>query len=367
MILKSPKPKIAIFYDWINQWGGAEKVLLDILAIFPETPVYTLVYNPVKSSWLPQNIKVTPSIINKFPFSKNNPIIYTPFYDLALEQFDFNQYDIVISTTSTVGHCLLTNPETLFFCYFHNINRYLYYTPPKYFLLKPLLSLYKKIDRIESKRPDYYLCNSQTVAKRLQKHYHINPQIINPGVDIDFFKPINNSNNSYFLIVSRLVPHKNIDIAIKAFINLSYKLVIIGTGRYHKKLKQLANNSSNITFINNVSSSELLSYYQNCRALICPQLEDFGLVAIEAQACGKPVIAYGYGGHTETVVNRKTGLFFYHPTQKSLLKCLRKFNKLKFDPEICRNNSLKFSNRNFMLNFKKTIINLWQNHQTITS
>lgn len=355
-------PKVALFYDWLNQWGGAEKVLLSLIKLYPEAPIFTLVHDPKKTPWLPKNSKIITSFIDKLPFSKKNPIIYTSIYDLALEQFDFSQYDIVIATTSVVGHCLLTPPKTLFVCYYHNLNRYLYFTPRTYYFLKPLLNIYKNFDFIYSRRPDYSICNSQTVSRRLQQQFNLSPQVINPGIDTDFFEPSNNSTNDYFLIVSRLVPHKNIDVVIKAFKNLPYKLVIVGTGRQLTSLKKLAQNSPHITFLGSVSQKELLDSYQNCCALICPQLEDFGLTAIEAQACGKPIIALGHGGNTETIINHYTGLFFNQPTVSKITDAINKFTNIHFDPIKCRQNSLKFSEKSFMLNFKKAIDNLWLQH-----
>jgi glycosyltransferase involved in cell wall biosynthesis len=357
-------PKVAIFFDWLNQWGGAERVLQDIVSIFPDAPIYTLVYDPVKTSWLPQKVKIFPSILNKFPFSKNNPLLYTPIYDLILEQFDLSQYDIIISTTSTVGHSLLTKPDSLFICYFHNINRYLYNTPNDYWYLKPLLKVYESIDKIESCRPDKIFCNSQTVYDRIKNIYKKSATIINPGIDTNFFKPSPKSSNFYFLIVNRLVPHKNTDIVIKAFKNLPYKLNIIGTGRYQNKLKLLAHDNPNIHFLGNVSQNELLNYYQNCRALISPQIEDFGLTQIEAQACGKPVIALGIGGNTETVINGKTGIYFTKATPQLFSECIKTFINKKFSKNACRINSLRFSRQIFMLNFKQAVDNLWQEHLT---
>lgn len=357
---KSSTPKTALFYDWLNQWGGAEKVLLSLIKLYPDAPVFTLVHDPKKTSWLPQNTKIITSFINRLPFSKNNPIFYTPIYDLALEQFDLSQYDIVISTTSTVGHCLLTPPQTLFICYYHNLNRHLYNSQNQ------LLKIYQKIDAIYSRRPDYALCNSQTVRQRLKHRFNLDAQVINPGIDTGFFKPLKNSAGNYFLIVSRLVSHKNIDLVIKTFAGLPYQLVIVGVGRQLSALKGLAQNNPRIKFLGRVSNEQLRSYYQNCRALICPQLEDFGLTAIEAQACGKPVIALGLGGNTETVINGKTGLFFNGPTISDITGAINRFGRLNFDPIDCRQNSLNFSEKSFMLNFKQSVDNLWQQHQTTT-
>jgi glycosyltransferase involved in cell wall biosynthesis len=360
------KLKVALYYDWLNQWGGAEKVLLDLIKIYPKAPVYTLVYDPKKTNWLPKKTKIITSFINKLPFSKKNPIFYTPFYSLALEQFDFSQYDLVISTTQVSGHCLLTQPQTLSVCYLHNVNRYVYQTPPQFQILKPLLNIYRKIDFIYGQRPDYLFCNSKNVQQRIETAYHRTATVINPGIDTSFFIPPTKKNNeNYFLIVSRLVSHKKIDLAIKSCHRLKEKLYIIGTGRDKNKLQTLIKSldDPNLKLLGKVNNDQLLELYQNCQALICPQLEDFGLTPIEAQSCGKPVIAYKKGGLIETVISHKTGIFFKHQTIKSLTLAIIKFKKNNFSETDCRQNAQKFSSQNFMLNFKKEIDSLCQNHQ----
>ncbi|MDD4027185.1 MAG: glycosyltransferase [Candidatus Shapirobacteria bacterium] len=356
--------KIALFYDWLNQWGGAEKVLLDLIKLYPQAPVYTLVHDPKKTSWIPKNTKIITSSINKFPFSKKNPIFYTPFYSLALRQFNFSKYDIVISTTQVSGHSLKVLKPTLFVCYLHNINRYVYQTPNQFKILKPFLNIYKKIDFKFGQMPDFLFCNSKTVQKRIKNNYQRNAKVINPGIDISFFAPSNKkSNQKYFLIVSRLVNHKRIDIAIKACQKLNLELKIVGTGRDKKNLKKIIKPKSKIEFVGKVNNKKLLNIYQNCQALICPQLEDFGLTAIEAQSCGKPVIAYQRGGLTETVINNKTGVFFKNQTVKSLISAIKNFDSKNFSKINCRKNAMKFSNQNFMLNFKKEVDFICQNHQ----
>jgi glycosyltransferase involved in cell wall biosynthesis len=350
-------PKIAIFYDWLNQWGGAEKVLLDLIQIYPDAPIYTLVHEPKNTPWLPPNTKVITSSLQKYPKSKHNPIFYTPFYDFVLEQFDFSQFDIVISTTSVLGHCFLTQPKTLYITYFHNINRHLY--------SKPYLKFYQNIDKIYSIRPDHILCNSQTVAQRILNTYNRHSTIINPGIDTTFFTPATKPTNNYFLIVGRLVAHKKVDITIDACGQLGINLKIVGVGRDLSYLKLFSKKYKTITFLGNVNDQQLKELYQNCQALICPQVEDFGLTPLEAQACGKPIIAFKAGGITETVIENKTGIFFKFQTVSSLKKTINKFFKLKFSPQTCRQQSLKFSREKFMLNFEKTIQDLWQKHQTI--
>jgi len=363
--LKIKKLKVALFYDWLNQWGGAEKVLLDLIKLYPQAPVYTLVHNPKKTNWLPKNTKIITSFINRLPFSHNNSLLYTPLYPLALEQFNFSDFDIIISTSSTIGYNLLTPANSLFVCYLHNVNRHIY--QQKYlFPLTKIISRYKKTDLIYINRPDHLFCNSKTVQDRIFNTYHQSAKIIYPGIDTSFFIPsTTKSNEKYFLTVSRLVNHKKINLAIKSCHQLKQKLYIVGTGRHQNKLAALIKslNNPNIKLLGSVNQSKLLSLYQNCQALICPQLEDFGLTPIEAQACGKPVIAYNKGGLTETVINGKTGILFNHQSVKSLSLAISKFNPNNFSPKLCRSNALKFSNKNFMLNFKKEIDSLWQIHQ----
>ena len=362
--ISKPNLKIAVFYDWLNQWGGAEKVLLDILSIYPQADLYTLIYDPNQTNWLPKNLKVFPSILNKFSSNKNNSIFHTPFYSLCLEQFDLSQYDIVISTTQISGHYLLTSPKTLFICYMHNVNRYLYQTPPQFSFLKPFLNRYQKTDYIYAQRPDYILCNSKTVQKRIEAHYHRQAKIIYPGIDTSFFVPKpSDSLEPYFLTVSRLVNHKKIELAIQACQQLNQKLIIVGEGRDYHRLLKFRTNKSKVIFMGQVSSKKLLSLYQNCQALICPQVEDFGLTPLEAQACGKPVIALNQGGLTETVIQNKTGLFFDHQTVSSLADAIQQFNLKKFSSQDCLNNARRFSQTNFVLNFKQTVNQLWQQHQ----
>lgn len=348
--------KVALFYDWLNQWGGAERVLVDLLSLFPDAVLFTLVHDPTKTPWLPSSVKVVTSSLNLLPFSRTNPIFYTPFYDILLEQFNFSQFDIVISTTSVLGHSLLTPPSTLFITYFHNINRHLY--------SRNYLKFYQLIDKIYASRPDFLMCNSLTVQKRLHQTYHRPATIINPGIDTDFFTPTVDNPEKYFLVVSRLVSHKKIDLAIHACGQLNYPLKIVGAGRDLSYLKLISRQYKNIDFLGIVSNSQLKNLYQHTQALICPQVEDFGLTPLESLACGRPVIAYNAGGITETITNLITGLFFDQQSVDSLKKSLINFFSISLSPQNCRQQALKFSRTTFMLNFKNQVDTLWRNHQT---
>lgn len=348
-------PKVAIFYDWLNQWGGAERVLLDILRIYPQATIFTLVHQPNKTDWLPSRINIKTTFLNRFQPSLL-PFL-SPIFDIAAEQLDLADFDIVISTTSTIGHCLITKPSTLFVCYYHNINRRLYQQN------NSLLNLYRPIDKIYSKRPDAIFCNCHNVQQRIKNQFDREAQIIYPGINKDIFTPALHPQGNYYLSVGRLVSHKKTELTIMSCIKLNRQLIIIGTGREENELRKKYSEHKNIAFLGQVSESLLIQYYQNCQALICPQLEDFGLTPIEAQSCGKPVIAFGKGGNLETIIPDKTGVFFQKQTVGSLCLAIKRFEALRIRPRDCIASANRFSNESFMLNFEKAIDKLWQKHQ----
>jgi glycosyltransferase involved in cell wall biosynthesis len=284
-----------------------------------------------------------------------------------MEQINFSSYDLLISTTSTIGHCFLTPPQTLYICYFHNINRYLYQNPP--LLLKPILKKYQIIDKIYASRPDYLFCNSQNVLRRIQNNYQRLATVIYPGIDTQKFTPNHKKSQNYFLIVSRLVAHKNIDLVIKTFHNFPYPLKIVGSGRELNHLKSLARYNKNIEFLGNIDDHQLITLYQNCLGLIHPQEEDFGLSALEVQACGRGVIAYQKGGALETIINHKTGIFFPELNETSLFKALNEYLKNPPINRDCCQQAFRFDHQNFMLNFKEQINTLCskKRHHHITS
>jgi glycosyltransferase involved in cell wall biosynthesis len=269
---------------------------------------------------------------------------------IFLERYNFDNYDVLLSMGSIYPHCLLTKPDTSYLCYLLTPNRYLYKPKSK------IPAFFRKLDSIYIKRPDQILTISQTTAARIKDNYHINPRIISPGVDTDFFVPdVKHYSSNYYLCVSRLVPYKKIDLAIKACGELNLQLKIVGKGRSFKKLKLLAKQYSNISFEGEVPNSVLRQLYQNCKGLISPQLEDFGLANLEVQACGKPVIAFNKGGNAETIVNEKTGVFFNQQNIASLKQAILDFEQKTFSVADCRQQALKFSEKSFMLNLSNTI------------
>lgn len=373
-------PKIALVYDRVNKIGGAERILTSLAEIWPEAPLYTSVYNPNSASWT-KDFKIKTSFLQKIPFLRNHHELIPFLMPLAFETFNLDNFDIVISVTSAEAKGIITKPHTLHICYCLTPTRYLWSEEQTYLdslnrglfkglkvsLAKKILNNLKKWDEIACHRPDYYLSLSIEVAKRIKKYYHQDSIIVYPPVDTEKFAqrivPRQLAGNNpgiepYYLLVSRLVPYKRIDIAIKAFNNLNKKLIIIGKGSEKKYLKEIAN--KNILFItNNLTEEELIGYYQNCRALIFPGVEDFGLTPLEAMACGKPIIAYREGGVLESVIEGKTGEFFSPQTPEALEKIVKSFQPEKYPEENCRKQALIFNKQRFKEKFREIIYNIY--------
>jgi len=356
--------KVALVYDRVNKIGGAERVLEALHEIFPDAPLYTAVYNPKTAPWA-EKFNVIPSFLNKFPFAKRSHEVYPWLTPLAFESFDFSEFEVVISVTSEAAKGIITKPKTLHICYCLTPTRYLWSGYEDYFknevfrfFTKPVVSYLRRWDKIAAQRPDVFVAISKNVQQRIKKYYGRDSEVIYPPVDIDKF-PISNSQfpiGEYFLIVSRLVPYKKVDIAIQAFNKLGLPLKVVGTGREMGRLKRMA--KKNIEFLGQLTDFQLLSYYQRCQAVVFPQEEDFGLVPLEAQACGKPVIAYRAGGALETVVERKTGEFFDKQTPENLEEIVKKFKPEKYKPEDCRQNALKFDIKIFKKKWKTYLKNI---------
>ncbi|PIU33029.1 glycosyltransferase family 4 protein [Candidatus Shapirobacteria bacterium CG07_land_8_20_14_0_80_39_12] len=368
--------KVALVYDRVNKIGGAERVLEVLHEIWPEAPLYTAVYYPPGAPWA-KKFKVIPSFLNKWPLAKKHHELYPWLTPLAFESFafgtedyksstqrsgaSFSDFDLVISITSAEAKGIITKPKTKHFCYCLTPTRYLWSGYSDYFfnkglrwLAQPMVGWMRNWDKIAAQRPDEYLAISQEVQRRIKKYYHRESIVLYPPVDIEKFYPAEkNQNGDYFLIVSRLVSYKKIDLAVKAFNKLCLPLKIVGTGNQMFKLKTSA--ASNIEFLGELTDQELLSYYQDCRALIFPQKEDFGLVPLEAQSCGKPVIAFAGGGALETVIEGKTGTFFKPQSVKALMEKVKNFKDKAYQAADCRKNAEKFNKEIFKKKFKQLV------------
>ena len=350
--------KTALVYDRINKFGGAERVLLALHEIFPDAPLYTSVYDSIAAPWA-KVFDVRTSFIQKLPIPKTAHEYYPFLMGSAFETFNFDEYDVVISVTHEFAKAIITKPQTKHICYCLTPTSYLWSGYDQYFSNKPFLKFISKpminylrwYDKIICHRPDRYIAISKTVQNRIKKYYGLESDVIYPPVDLAR-GPLAKQEDLFFLIVSRLVPNKRIDIAVKAFNKLGLPLKIIGSGRELNRLKNLSKN--NIEFLGHLTDEQVKGYYERCRAVIIPGEDDFNIVAVEAQSYGKPVIAYRAGGVTETVIENKTGYFFNEQTVESLTETVQKFKSLKSTD--CVANAQKYSKERFKQEFLNYVL-----------
>lgn len=331
--------KIAIVYDWVVKWGGAERVLLTLHEMFPEAPLYTAVYEPRLAGWARLFPKIyAPKIcFNHKLFAWLLPIIF--------ESYNFDEYDLVISVTSFAAKGIITKPNTRHICYCLTPTRFLWSHVDHYKtkLLGPLFKYLKYWDLLASNRPDKLVAISKTVQERILDYYQKDSDTIYPPVDTDYFVPAKNPKNDYFLLVGRMESYKNSQKIIEIFNQTNKKLIIVGDGSQNRKLKAMA--SENISLVGQVTDEKLREYYQNCKALIFWHEEDFGIVPVEAMSCGRPVIGLNQGGVAETVTET-TGILIGDDSHE-LINTINNFDSNKFDPKVIRKRALEFSKSKF--------------------
>jgi len=371
--MKNSKPKIAIVHDFLIKLGGAEKVLEAIHEIFPEAPVYTILYDKVGTRNTFENeYEIRPSYLQKYPkFIRNRQKYLLSKFPRAIESFDFSDFDIVISDSNSFAHGAITSKDCLHITYCYSPTRYLWDWYHEYlnennytFNLKGLLvrvMLYKlRIwDRNASSRNHNWIAISKHVAKRIKKYYGMDSRVIYPPFPPQ--TPINAQKANYYLILSRLSPYKKIDLAIEAFNKSKKNLKIIGEGSDFSRLQSLAND--NIEFLGYISDEKTVSkYLAKAKALIFPGEEDFGLTPLQAMAQGTPVIAYNKGGVRETVIDGKTGLFFNDDNHLSLVDAVKRFENdiTKYDKSACIKRSKEFSVEKFKDEFKSYIFDKYK-------
>lgn len=355
------KLKIALVHDDLMQWGGLERVLLGLSDTFPEADIFTSVYNkqnPFLKEFF-QNKKIQTSFIQKIPGWKTFYKALLPLYPLAFESFDLSSYDLIISITTRFAKAVITKPDQLHICYCFTPPRFLWGFSKQNSFLTSLLSPYRLMDQLFSTRVDHWIAGSEYIQSRIKKVYKKDSLIIPGFVDIPATTDI--WDGGFFLIISRLNNYKRVDVAIEAFKKLyknkqAFNLKVIGIGPEMKRLT--SDLTPNIEFLGSVSERMRLKLLQACRAVIITAEEDFGLIPLEAQAIGKPVIAFAKGGAVETVRDRKTGIFFPEQTADSLIQALGDFASVRFDPSDCRAQALNFSFTHFQDQFGSLISQL---------
>lgn len=351
------KMKVALVHDWLTGQRGGEKVLEVLAEIFPEAPIFTLFHFKGSQKELIEQRDIRTSFLQKCPFLKKRYRFYLALFPLAAELFDLSGYDLIVSSSHCVVKGVISRPDALHISYIHSPVRYAwnqyfaYFSPDRLsffsrLFIPPIIHRLRVWDVSSSARVDHFVANSENVAQRIKKYYRRDADVIHPPADTEFFNlAAPEVAREYYLIVSALVPYKRIELAIEVFSHRGELLKVVGAGPEFKKLKKAAR--PNIEFLGPVSAESLRSLYQGAKALLLPGEEDFGITALEAQACGTPVIAYGRGGARESVIPDETGVFFFELTAASLESGLDKFQGLEFNKTIIRSNAMKFSRAAF--------------------
>ncbi len=347
--------RIALAHDYLNQLGGAERVLFAINEIYPEAPVYTLIHDRKRARGVFDRLNIKTSFLQKMPFGLSRMRWYLPWMPAAFESLDLTGYDVVLSDASAFAKGAIVGSSSLHICYCHTPTRYLWSDTHQYIeelkqgrivkkILPLILNKLRTWDYQAAQRVDFFIANSKNVERRIKKYYGRESEVIYPPVDVENFK-IADESGGYYLIGGRLVSYKRFDLAVKAFNKLGIPLKIFGTGPEEEKLRQMAKN--NIEFLGQVSDQEKAELYSRAIAFIHPHEEDFGITAVESMAAGRPVIAYKRGGALETVISGETGVFFEDQEWEALADAVIRFEAEKFEAEKIRAHAMKFSKDRF--------------------
>ena len=363
--------KIAIVHDYLNQYGGAERVVEVLNEIFPDAPIYTSIYLKDSMPAIFKSMDIRVSFMQKFPLLKKHFKKYLLFYPKAIESLNLKEFDLIISSSSAFAKGAVPAKRACHICYCYAPMRFVWdynnYIKNENFdkltlkFLTLMLGRLKKWDIKSNKRINYFIAISKNIKNKINNFYFREADYIYPPVECSKFN-ISDKTDDYFLIVSRLNTYKNIDLVIKYFNHHSnLRLKIVGTGPYRDYLVNMCT-SQNIEFLNRVSDEDLKNIYCHCRAFIFPGEEDFGIAPLEAQASGRPVIAYAAGGALETIIENETGIFFSENTVDSFNKAINEFLKKEgsFNPEKIRQNALKFDKEIFKVNFKSLVLQKYQ-------
>ena len=360
----APNRRIALVHEWLDSYAGAETVVEQLLRLYRQSDVFALVdFLPENDRHILQGCNVSTSFIQRLPFARRKFRGYLPLMPSAIEQFDLSAYDLVISSNHAVAKGVITREDQLHLCYVHTPVRYawdLYHHTLKQnrltygiksMVTRAVLHYLRMWDYAAAARVDAFAANSRYVARRIWKTYRRRSRVIYPPVAIDRFA-VEHQKEDFYLTVSRLVPYKRVDLIVEAFSRMPDKrLVVIGEGPEHDKLTKSA--GANIKFLGRQSGEVVVQHMQSAKAFVFAADEDFGIVPVEAQACGTPVIAYGHGGARETVVEGRTGLFFAEQTASSIVEAVEAFesHEYQFDPAAIRDHAEQFAPERFQRQF----------------
>ena len=357
--------RVAIVHDWLTGLRGGEKVLELLLELYPEATIFTLLHVPGSTSSRIESHPIRTAFIQNLPLVERHYRWYLPLFPRAIESLDLSGFDLVLSSSHCVAKGAIAPEGALHICYCHTPMRYVWDRFEDYFgngwksrvLYGPAARLLRRWDRNSSKRVDHFIANSRYVASRIRDCYGREAAaVIPPPVDTDFYTPSPEDDagaEPFFLVVSALVPYKRIELAAGAFRGRAERLLVIGAGPSKARLEATA--PDNVRFLGWLPDEELRSLYRRCRAAILPGVEDFGIVPLEALACGAPVVAYGEGGALDTVKDGETGVLFREPTAASLSHAIDRVSALSFNRESLRNWALGFSRERFLTQMREFV------------
>lgn len=348
-------PRIAFVHDHLVQDGGAERTLLALHELYPRAPIFTLFHDPERTHAGFKHADIRPSRLQKLPFAVRHYQWYLPFMADAIETMDLSGYDLVISNSSSFAKGALADPHALHICYMHTPTRFLWQERvgyvnelPRPRLVKMILPSYlhrlRQWDRLAAERPDIILTNSRISQARIQRYYQRQSTVVEPPVDIERI-PMSTRPGQFWLTGGRLVAYKRFDLVVAAFTKLNLPLKIFGDGPDFKKLRRMA--GPKVEFLGHISDDTKIELFQNAIAFLHPQLEDFGITAVEAMAAGKPIIAFGQGGAAETVLDGVTGQFFEVQCWEDIGNAAIRFEPGRYDPRRIRAHAERFSKKHF--------------------
>ena len=352
--------RVAVVHDWLTGMRGGEKVLEAIFRLYPEAELHTLVHRRGSVSPLIEQRRIRRSIVDRLPMAASRYREYLPLFPFAIEQFDFDRFDLVISSSHCAAKSVVVPGRATHVCYCHSPMRYAWDQFEAYFgpervgkagsaVLRRVMAAMARWDRATAGRVDRYVANSQYVAGRIGRYYNRVASVVYPPVDTDFFTPDAARPRTHYLIVSALVPYKRVDIAIDACRRAGRPLIVAGDGPDRARLEARA--ESGVTFTGSISNEEIRDLYRSARAVLLPGEEDFGIVPVEAQACGTPVIALGRGGALETVVDGHTGVLASEPTADAFADAVLRAESIDWDRAAIRANAERFSHAAFTAEF----------------
>jgi glycosyltransferase involved in cell wall biosynthesis len=366
--------KVAIVHDFLNQMGGAERVVAALHETFPDAPIYTSIVD--RDILWPELVAadIRPSWMQKLPGLKKHFKKYLPLYPLAIESLDVKEYDLIISSSSAFAKGAIKGAHALHVCYCYTPMRFVWdyknyvenedLSTPTRLILHFVIAGLRQWDLKTRHRPDYYIAVSSVVWKRIKKIYGVDAEVIFPPVDVRKYKGRAHADD-FYLIVSRLNPYKKIELAVEAFNILGLPLRIIGSGPCLKTLKEIAR--PNISFLGRLEDKEVEEYYASCKALILPGKDDFGIVPLEANAAGRPVIAFHGGGALDTIIEGVNGLFFRKSTMKSLMGAVKAFEDGRYDFKSAniQAHALRFDKAVFKNRIKKYVLDKYMEFQLL--